>query len=339
MNTPSHGFREKISILFPSGRKYEATQKITSKLRDGLTKEKFDITSEFVKNAEIYHIFSNGFREAVRYKKVSSKAIYSLLTNMDFSTKRIFLWFKEEAVHEKRKNHLFQIAKIALSSFIPLILKRKAIAQYAHVTVPTNYLKRTLGIRKAKVIPIGVDTNKFRKIKEGEGVAFFGSPAGNKGYRDFFNATKELDKSIPIRFYFSSKENWMRTLFKENIEILGPQRDMVKAYNENNIVVLPFRSKNASLGIPLTLLESMACERAIITTNFPHVKEVASNSVLYVDSYSPKQIAEKIETLHEDPHLCKKLGKRARKRVLENYSEEHMIRGFSDLYTEILKNR
>lgn len=326
----------KISLLTPKREhRYEGTRKIVEKMKGVLEREGFDVTNEFVKNADLYHVFSNGFWEAIQYKKIRGKAIYSLLTNIDPSTTRTFQWFKE-AIQEKRaKDHIFRIGKVAATSLVPLGVKRKAIASYRHITVPTQYLKETLRIKKVRVTPLGIDAEKFRKMGEGEGVAFFGAAASNKGYPDLYEATKRIDRKVPIRFYFRTEEGKMRKLIKgENVEVLGAQKNIVKAYNENCIVVLPFRSKIASTGIPLTLLEAMACERAIVTTSFPHIKEVAGGSVLYVEPYAPRQIKEKIEMLLDDKRLRQRLGKRARKRVLKYYTEKHMCDGFLKLYEE-----
>lgn len=326
----------KISLLAPrKGHRYEGTRKIFKKLEEILEEKGFNIVDGFVKNADLYHIFSNGFLEAVQYKEIRRKAIYSLLTNIDLSPKRTFQWLIEALRERRTKNHIFRIGKVAVTSFVPLNLKRKAIGSYRYITVPTQYLKKTLKIEKAHIIPLGIDTEKFRKTRRGEGIAFFGAAASNKGYPDLYEAAKQIDRKIPIRFYFRTEEEKMRTLIKgENVEVLGAQKNVVKAYNENSIVVLPFRSKIASTGIPLTLLEAMACERAVVTTSFPHIKEVAGDSVLYVEPYAPEQIKEKIEMLLDDERLRRRLGKRARKRVLKHYIEKHMCDGFLHLYKE-----
>jgi len=328
----------KISLLVSrEDHRREGTRKVVDKLKVGLKERGFDVTSRLVKNAALYHVFSNGFFEAIQYKEIRERAIYSLLANIDYPTKQTFRWFKEAIQERREKDYISQIGKIAVASIIPLDVKRKAIAGYGHITVPTRHLKKTLGIKKARVIPLGIDAKKFQKTGEGDGVAFFGAPATPKGYPDFHEAAKKIDRKVPIRFYFRSREKKMRTLVKgENVEVLGPQKDMVKAYNENSVIVLPFRLKIATLGIPLTLLEAMACERAIVTTNLPHIKEVAGDSALYVDPRAPEQIRRKVETLLDDEKLRRRLGKKARKRVLERYTEKHMLDGFLRLYKEAL---
>lgn len=328
----------KISFLISrEDHKYEGTRKISDRLRAALGRKRFHITKRLVKDADLYHIFSNGFFEATQYKEISEESVYSLLTNIDFSTKRTFQWFKEAIRGKREKNYVSRIGKVAISSLVPLDLKRKAIARYRYVTVPTQYLKRTLGIKKARVIPLGIDAKKFKKTREGEGAAFFGAPDTVKGYPDLYEAAKRIGEKAPTRFYFRYREKKMRALMKgPNMEVLGPQRNMVKAYNENSVVVLPFRLKIATLGIPITLLEAMACERAIVTTNLPHIKEVAGDSVLYVDPYAPEQIRKKVEMLLGDGQMRRRLGKRARKRVLKHYTEKHMLDGFLRLYEEAL---
>lgn len=326
----------KIFLAHKRQHRYEGTQKIAEKLKVALEREGFNITNKF-EDADLYHIFSNGFMEAIQYKKIRDKAIYSLLTNIDPSKKQTFRFLKDAIKEKRKKNYIFQVGKVFASSLVPLSVKRKYIAIYRHITVPTQYLKETLGLKKVHVIPIGIDTQRFRKMGEGDGVAFFGGAASIKGYPDLYKTAKLIDRKVPIRFYFRGEERKMNKLIKgENVEVFGVQKDIIKAYNENSIVVLPFRSNVASIGIPLTLLETMACERAIITTSLPHIKEVAGDSVLYVDPYAPEQIKEKIEMLLDDDRLRWRLGKKARKRVLEHYTKKHMLDGFLRLYEEAL---
>lgn len=318
----------------------EGTLKIIGELRTVLEDEGFDVTNKLVKDADLYHIFSNGFYEAIRYKEVSEKAIYSLLTNIEFPTKGTIRWFKEALQEKREKNYITSIGNIIAASCVPSDLKRKAIEGYRHVTVPTQHMKNSLKIKKSRVIPLGIDHEEFQNIKEGAGVAFFGAPASVKGYPDLYEAAKLLDKKLPVRFYFRSREEKMSKLMEGlNIEVLGLQENIVEAYNENSIIVLPFRLGVGSLGIPLTLIEAMACERAIVTTNLPHLKEIGGDSVLYVDPRAPEQIKEKIEMLLDDKQLRNKLGKKARARVLENYTEKHMFEGFLSLYGEAINKQ
>lgn len=330
----------RISLLAPKGeRKYEGTRNIAEKLKVLLERKGFDITNKFVKNADFYHVISNGFLEAIQYKKIRKKAIYSLLTNIDVSTKWTFWWFKEAVKERRIRDQIYRIGRVAATSLIPLSVKRKAIANYRYITVPTQCLKKTLGIKKVCIIPIGIDVKRFRRTRKGEGVAFFGASTLYEGYSDLYRAARLIDKKIPVRFYFRGDEGKMRTLMKgENIEVLGTQENIVKAYNENSIVVLPFRLRIASIDIPLTLLEAMACERAIITTGFPNIKEAAGDSVLYVNPYAPEQIKEKIEILVDDKQLRHRLGKKARKRVLKYYAEKCMCDGFLKLYKSLMKS-
>ena len=79
----------------------------------------------------------------------------------------------------------------------------------------------------------------------------------------------------------------------------------------------------------------MACEKAIITTNLPNIREIVDDSAIIVDPYSPKQIAKAVILLSKDIKLRKKLGKKARKRIVQKYNLKIMLNEYEKIYLKL----
>ena len=63
--------------------------------------------------------------------------------------------------------------------------------------------------------------------------------------------------------------------------------------------------------------EYMACSLPMIMSNFPYWKEISRECALFVNPYDPKEIAEKILYLLNNPHKAKELGNNGRRLVEE----------------------
>jgi len=79
----------------------------------------------------------------------------------------------------------------------------------------------------------------------------------------------------------------------------------------------------------------MACEKCIITTNLPHIKEVCQDTVRYIKPYDWKAIVKQILYVERHPPLMKYLGKKARNRVKENYTIEKMVQSYIKIYKRL----
>ncbi len=307
---------------------------------------------------DILHIHSNGFLEAKKNKKYGNKCIYSLYSNLNQSfigTLRYYLEYLLFYYDGKNKDFkIFVVLKNALfsliSSLIPLSIKRNYFLKMKKVILSNDYISQKLKLENSEVIKFGIDTKKFRAIKIVNNekasnklvVAYFGHNTPLKGIPDFLGASKLLkNKNIEFRLYISNYSPRIKKLIKKyntNVKVYGFVKDIVKEYNECDIIVLPYRSDVASIGVPLVLIEAMACEKAIITTNLEYIKEVIENTGICVDTYNPKQIALNILKLRNDRSLIENLGKIARERVVHKYNQNIMFDAYKKLYEDFTSN-
>lgn len=90
-------------------------------------------------------------------------------------------------------------------------------------------------------------------------------------------------------------------------------------------------------GLPIALLEAMSCECAVVSTDAGGIKEVITSiecgGVLRsVEDY--QLLSDDVLRLSSDLQEIRKLGKKARKRVVEQFSLKRMVAQLENLYRE-----
>ncbi len=321
--------------------KAEGLVQIQSEIKNYMQKKKYKITHNG-NSADLYHIHTSGFLPALTNKNISDKAIYSLHSNLASNPLEYLRYILEYLkFYEKSKiTYLLRMIPATITNFIPLTFKTRAISKMNTIVVPTKYLKNKLNLPNTKLIRLGIDTNKFKPTKTSKNkkltLAYFGHNTPLKGFPDAVKAFKLLDdKELNLNLHltqYSEKTESYAKKHNERIKVYGPSKNIVKDYNKSDIIVLPFRSDVSSIGIPLTLIETMSCGKPIITTNLPHIKEIVGNTAICVDTYSPKQITSAVKKLKSNPKLQKRLGKSARARVKKLYDEKQMNENYLKLY-------
>jgi len=217
---------------------------------------------------------------------------------------------------------------------------RKNIKRAKYISLTTETLNKSYNIpeRKMEIIPNGVDTKVFKKIKDAK--EEIGSTAFIVGYvgvlrewidfKPVFNALKMLDKEIKLLIV--GKEG----KFKENMQLaqkLGVSDrviftgmipyDMVPKYiSAMDICLIPFKQNSiANNALPIKLFEYMACEKPVISTNISPVKSLVGDDIFY--AANSKEYANKIDLLYQNKDLRTKKGKIGRK-IAEKYDWEEI---------------
>jgi glycosyltransferase involved in cell wall biosynthesis len=93
-----------------------------------------------------------------------------------------------------------------------------------------------------------------------------------------------------------------------------------------------------SEGLPIALLEAMACEKAIVATAVGGITETVENerSALLVRSKDPNAIAAGILRLYGDCAMRDEMGMRNGRIVREKFSAERMIQEYVSIYRQLL---
>ena len=114
-----------------------------------------------------------------------------------------------------------------------------------------------------------------------------------------------------------------------------PIEILIKLYSQNEIAVLP--SLYEGFGFPAA--EAMACELPVLTTTAGALPEVVGDHMktgYLVPPRDPEAIAKGIDFLIENPDVRKKMGKAARKRVLEVFTWKNAAVELVKMYDEAI---
>ncbi|MFD0977924.1 glycosyltransferase family 4 protein [Salinimicrobium gaetbulicola] len=245
---------------------------------------------------------------------------------------------------QKKKNYWFE--KMALQGAEHLL----SVSEFtAEKTTKLFRLKREI-----KIIPNSVDVGNFIPNNERvipNTILYFGSIIRKKGVlelAEIFNwvvkqnpeaklllagkdvtdsktgrSTKELMEEI-FSSEASKRIDWLGNLPYEQI-----QEEIAKA----QVVVLPSFAE----ALPMTWIEAMAMEKALVTSDIGWAKEVMvdGETGFTVDPEDHITYAEKILLLLKDQELSEKMGKSARKRVKDRFATEVVTARNIEFYQKI----
>ena len=190
------------------------------------------------------------------------------------------------------------------------------------------------GQQRVKVIYGGVDVKKFSPGKKDKAdlVLFVGRILPHKGIDYLIDALRNpLPLSIVGRIYddkyfrfLKEKSNGKNVQFETQIG----DEDLVEKYRTALVTVLPSVYRTCygeTTKVPellgLVVLESMACETAVIVTNVASLPELVEDGVtgFVVPPNDPKAIQDKIDYLQSNRNVAIEMGRRGRQFVLNEF--------------------
>lgn len=152
-----------------------------------------------------------------------------------------------------------------------------------------------------------------------------------RGCRARFAIAGPLDDANPAAL---TLEEIHDLLARYPIEWLGNVKDVVKLYEQANIICLPSYRE----GLPKALLEACAAGRAIVTTDVPGCREVVAQDVngVLVPVRDSKALADALQSLIADPQRRARLGTAGRRRAEEEFGLEQVIAQTLAVYNKLL---
>ncbi|MCA9388671.1 glycosyltransferase family 4 protein [Candidatus Berkelbacteria bacterium] len=237
------------------------------------------------------------------------------------------------------KGNYLQEKDNPLSRFYPAATKAADI-----VTVPSHYLKKSLGLKNAKVIPNAIEIDQFKPVKlkpntnrpiniltvtkfyfqdKAEGVLEIIKALAilkQKGYKITYTVlgagqflesikAKASSYSLPINFAgFQNPQDYF------------PETDIFAYYSPHD-------------NMPNAVMEAMAAGLPVISNPIGAVPEIITSrqeGVLINDNY-----ALELERLINDVKLRRYYGQNARKRIINDFSWESIIKDWLNLYEKL----
>jgi glycosyltransferase involved in cell wall biosynthesis len=118
------------------------------------------------------------------------------------------------------------------------------------------------------------------------------------------------------------------------VEFLGIRSDVQQLMQQSDCLLVPSRWE----GLPMVILEAMACGLPVIATPVGGIPEVIEDGVngYLVPAESVELLAQRLEEVIDNPHILRALGKRARKKVIDGHSIEALAAAHYSLYERLL---
>ncbi|MEH7308219.1 glycosyltransferase family 4 protein [Neobacillus drentensis] len=163
-----------------------------------------------------------------------------------------------------------------------------------------------------------------------------------KGHEYLFKALaliKDNLKNVEVRIVGdgemrSTLEKQVSELKLKNVSFLGSREDIPKLLSESDIFVLPTTSDT----LPISLIEAMFTNQAILTTNCGGIPEIIKDnySGFVVEPANPKQLAEKLLLLLRNQSLRKELASNAHEFAQQHLTVNKMVQKIEKIYQSLL---
>lgn len=245
-------------------------------------------------------------------------------------------------------------------------LESSAISHADYIIVGSRHmmdLLLTRGIPEWKInhIPIGIDTNRFRKISNSRTIRHEYQIATDtpligtvcrihpwKGQRHFIEAAARVHRSCPeVKFLivgdvaYPGHNQYKQQLIdlrdrlnlKNTIIFTGSRKDIPSVMNALDVFVLP--SLVEPFGI--VLLEAQACGVPVIATSVGGIPETISvnHTGMLVKPGNADELADAILTLLRKKKRAIAMGEAGRERIEKYFSAVAMAKKTESLYTKI----
>lgn len=119
------------------------------------------------------------------------------------------------------------------------------------------------------------------------------------------------------------------------VRFLGSVDRVGEELDEARVFVLPSREEN----LPMALLEAMAHGLPSVASAVGGIPDALGQGPeaggALVPPENPKALADALYPFLVDPELCAEVGRKARRRIEDRYTETHMLRAYATLYRTV----
>ena len=258
-------------------------------------------------------------------------------------------------------HHFFTLAENRPREWRKVLKEKRSFAKADYVIAVSKYVAEVtrrelkLGNIPIEIIPNPVNTKEFyeadpTKVKKGE-ILFVGTICEKKGVRQLVLAMEDIVKKHPQAQLKIIGGNWkfpdgrmftdyLRSQFpanaENNIEIIGRvDHHLVAGYIEQaEICVYPSHME----ALPLAWLEVLSMGKPFIGGSTGPGHEVVNHGEtgLLANPHDPKDVAEKVIYMLDNPNEAKQMGANARKDVLHRFDIDKLINHNISHYKSLL---
>jgi glycosyltransferase involved in cell wall biosynthesis len=201
---------------------------------------------------------------------------------------------------------------------------------------------------KIETIYNGVDVQRFRNM-----------PVENKGARPLVVMVARIDPLKDIETYIRTAQLVSKeipdVLFKlygpvldedyyktctdlvdelnvgNNFEFSGLTSSPETAYNEGDVIMLT----SISEAFPFVVIEAMACEKVVISSDVGGTKEVLEGYGYVVKPKDYQEFADKTIYVLQNPEISRQMGLEAREQILTDFTIDDMVTNYTRMYKRL----
>jgi len=162
-----------------------------------------------------------------------------------------------------------------------------------------------------------------------------------KGHKYLFKALAQIKnelKNVEVRIVGDGEmrkklKKQVSKLKLKNVSFLGSRKDIPELLSESDIFVLPTTSDT----LPISIIEAMFTNQAIITTNCGGIPEIIKDnySGFIVEPADPKLLAEKLLLLLRKKSIRKELADNAQEFALQHLTVSNMVQKIEEIYYQL----
>lgn len=253
-------------------------------------------------------------------------------------------------------NHLWKTNSLMLRLYRGLdafLLRRFNLVAGVSDEIVSEMYK--LGIKEPIKVQNGVDIDKFNIDPKAEGlVREFGLNSNGIVFGMVSSLTSEKDHAIAINSFAKLEGAHAQLLIvgagpllqdlQTQVKRLGLDKKVFFIGRQKNIreilsIVDVFLLPSLKEGLPMALLEAMACGKAVIVSRVGENENVVLdkiNGILFKPG-DLEALVDAMEFLVERGDMVKQFGRQARLTVEAHFSSKKMTRHYCDLYDKIIK--
>jgi glycosyltransferase involved in cell wall biosynthesis len=236
------------------------------------------------------------------------------------------------------------------------VLDRLVLRRFARVVAVSDAVRERLqrsGVptRRIEFIRNGIDTEPFALTRKTSNpgnsnplvVGLVGRLSWEKGIDVFLQAAARVLSEVPhTKFTVVGEgpdrkqlENLIDTLgITASVSLAGRRDDMPAVYGSFDIMVSSSRQE----GLPMAILEGMACGLPLVATSVGEVSSVVRDGEtgILLSPGDPEALASAITALLRDSEKRRRLGSAARHLVESEYSAERMASEYLFVYRDAI---
>jgi len=174
-------------------------------------------------------------------------------------------------------------------------------------------------------------------LQAGQGAIFVGRLTAEKGVDVLLQAWRDIDYPLTIVGDGPDRAR-LEAMASPPVSFAGQmtKQEVLEHLQRSAFLVFPSLWYE---GFPATLLEAMACGKAVVATDLGARAEVlGEESGLLCTAGSAQSLATAIKRLAADPHLRARLGANGRQRFLANFTPEPNYKSLLKIYTAAISH-